>query len=152
MRADADDAATRKTHRIAQGSRSRDVVSRYLAHNEVAKRALTHAMRASGATMEDLADDGLARLAPLDHIAYRSFAHEDYGVEGVCEVFERLGWETVERERGRTIGVYGEARARAMDETAEDAARGDAAAEDIRLGVGRRCVRRGVEGISDATL
>ena len=43
--------------------------------------------------MEDLADDGLARLAPLDHVAYRSFAHEDYGVEGVCEVFERLGWD-----------------------------------------------------------
>ena len=99
MRADADDAATRKTHRIARQSIA-DVVSRYLASNEVAKRALTHAMRVSGATMEDLADDGLARLAPLDHIAYRSFAHEDYGVEGVCEVFERLGWETVSASEG----------------------------------------------------
>ncbi|ABO99338.1 predicted protein, partial [Ostreococcus lucimarinus CCE9901] len=35
-----------------------------------------------------------------DHIAYRSFAHEDYGVEGVCEVFERLGWETVSASEG----------------------------------------------------
>ena len=50
--------------------------------------------------MEDLADDGLARLAPLDHVAYRSFAHEDYGVEGVCEVFERLGWTTVDASEG----------------------------------------------------
>ena len=91
---DADERAVKRAYRLARDGIA-SMVERYFQTNAAAHAACVELLKVSGAKLEAYASpDAVAREIPLDHLAFRSFAIDDLGIDGVCETFEAAGYST----------------------------------------------------------
>jgi hypothetical protein len=97
---DAEAREVKRAYRLARDGIA-SMVERYFQTNAAAHAACVELLKVSGADLEAYASpDAVAREIPLDHLAFRSFAMDDFGVDGVCDTFEAAGYSTVSEEEG----------------------------------------------------